>query len=54
MVLNRDVDLVNLADVDDVFAYEIVTKGKKIKSSKFADMYEYNIWLRYLTLQDVH
>jgi predicted nucleotidyltransferase len=52
MVLNRDVDLVNLADVDDVFAYEIITKGKKIKSSKFADMYEYNIWLRYLTLQD--
>jgi predicted nucleotidyltransferase len=52
MKLNRDVDLVNLADVNDVFAYEIVTKGKKIKSSKFADDFEYRIWLRYLTLQD--
>ncbi len=50
--LNRDIDLVDLASVDDVFGYEIITKGKKIKSSKFADEFEYRIWLRYLTLQD--
>jgi predicted nucleotidyltransferase len=49
---DKDVDLVDLASVDDVFAYEIVTKGKKIKTSKFADDYEYRIWLRYLTLQE--
>ena len=49
---DRDIDLVDLADVNDVFAYEIVTKGIKIKTSKYAEEYEYRIWLRYLTLQD--
>jgi predicted nucleotidyltransferase len=49
---DRDVDLIDLASVDDVFAYEIVSKGIKIKSSKYAEDYEYRIWLRYLTLQD--
>jgi predicted nucleotidyltransferase len=52
VLLKKDVDLVNLADVNDVFAYEIVTKGKNIKKTKFADDYEYRIWLRYLDLQD--
>ena len=27
---DRDIDLVDLADVNDIFAYEIVTKGIKI------------------------
>jgi len=49
---NRDVDLVDLQDVNDVFAYEIINKAKKLKSSKFAEEYEYRIWLRYLDLQE--
>ncbi|GAB6074516.1 type VII toxin-antitoxin system HepT family RNase toxin [Nautilia lithotrophica] len=52
VLLKKDIDLVNLADVNDVFAYEIVTKGKIIKKSKYADDYEYRLWLRYLDLQN--
>ncbi|WP_457561499.1 type VII toxin-antitoxin system MntA family adenylyltransferase antitoxin [Caminibacter pacificus] len=50
--LNKSVDLVDLANINDVFAYEIVTTGKKIKTSDYAEDYEYRIWLRYLTLQE--
>jgi len=49
---NRDVDLVDLQDVNDVFAYEIINKAKKLKTSKFAEEYEYRVWLRYLDLQE--
>jgi len=49
---NRDVDLVDLQDVNDVFAYEIINKSKKLKTSKFAKEYEYKVWLRYLDLQE--
>jgi predicted nucleotidyltransferase len=52
LLLKKDVDLVNLSDVNDVFAYEIVTKGKSVKKSDYADSYEYRIWLRYFDLQD--
>jgi predicted nucleotidyltransferase len=52
MKLNKDIDLVDLANVNDVFAYRIVTSGRKLKSTKFSENYEYRIWLRYLTLQD--
>jgi len=52
IMLKKDIDLVNLADINDVFAYEIVTKGKSLKKTEFADNYEYRIWLRYLDLQD--
>jgi len=52
LILKKDIDLIDLAAVNDVFAYEIVTKGKNIKKTKFADDYEYRIWLRYLDLQD--
>jgi len=50
--LNRDIDLVDLQDINDVFAYEIINKADKIKTSKFAEKYEYRVWLRYLDLQD--
>jgi len=50
--LNRDVDLVDLQDVNDVFAYEIINKAQKLKISKFAKEYEYRVWLRYLDLQE--
>jgi len=49
---NRDVDLVDLQDINDVFAYEIINKSKKLKTSKFAEEYEYRVWLRYLDLQE--
>ena len=49
---NRDVDLVDLQDVNDVFAYEIINNSIKLKNSKFAEDFEYRIWLRYLDLQD--
>jgi len=49
---NRDVDLVDLQDVNDVFAYEIINKSKKLKTSKFAKEYEFRVWLRYLDLQE--
>ena len=49
---NRDIDLVDLQDVNDVFAYEIINTSKKIKDSKFAADYEFRIWLRYLDLQE--
>ncbi len=49
---NRDIDLVDLQDVNDVFAYEIINTFKKIKDSKFAEDYEYRLWLRYLDLQE--
>jgi len=52
LLLKKDIDLIDLAEVNDVFAYEIVTKGKNIKKTKLADDYEYRIWLRYLDLQD--
>ena len=52
LILKKDIDLIDLAAVNDVFAYEIVTKGKNIKKTKFADDYEYRIWLRYLDLQN--
>ena len=52
IMLKKDIDLVNLADINDVFAYEIVTKGKSLKKTEFADNYEYRIWLRYLDLQN--
>ncbi|AZV46161.1 hypothetical protein C3L23_02410 [Nautilia sp. PV-1] len=52
LILKKDIDLIDLTAVNDVFAYEIVTKGKNIKKTKFADDYEYRIWLRYLDLQD--
>ena len=48
----RDVDLVDLQDIDDVFAYEIINHSKKLKTSKFAEDYEYRVWLRYLDLQE--
>jgi len=50
--LDKNIDLVDLASINDVFAYEIVTKGKKIKTSKYSEDFEYRVWLRYLTLQD--
>ena len=50
--LNRDIDLVDLQDINDVFAYEIVNNSIKLKNSKFAEDYEYKIWLRYLDLQE--
>jgi predicted nucleotidyltransferase len=50
--LDKNIDLIDLANINDVFAYEIVTKGEKIKASKYAEEFEYRIWLRYLTLQD--
>ena len=49
---NRDVDLVDLQDVNDVFAYEIINNSIKLKNSKFAEDYEYRVWLRYLDLQE--
>ena len=49
---NRDVDLVDLQDINDVFAYEIINKSKKLKTSKFTEEYEYRVWLRYLDLQE--
>jgi len=52
LILKKDIDLIDLAAVNDVFAYEIVTKGKNIKKTNFTDDYEYRIWLRYLDLQD--
>jgi len=50
--LDKNIDLVDLANINDVFAYEIVTKAKKIKTTKYSEDFEYRIWLRYLTLQD--
>ena len=49
---NRAVDLVDLQDVNDVFAYEIINNSIKLKTSTFADDYEYRVWLRYLDLQE--
>ena len=49
---NRDIDLVDLQDVNDVFAYEIINNSIKLKNSKFAEDYEYRVWLRYLDLQE--
>ncbi len=49
---NRDIDLIDLQDVNDVFAYEIINNGIKLKNSKFAENFEYRVWLRYLDLQD--
>ena len=49
---NRDIDLVDLQDVNDVFAYEIINNSVKLKNSKFAEDFEYRVWLRYLDLQD--
>jgi len=49
---NKNVDLVDLQDVNDVFAYEIINKANKIKNSKFAEEYEFRVWLRYLDLQE--
>jgi len=49
---NRDIDLVDLQDVNDVFAYEIINNSIKLKNSEFAEGFEYRIWLRYLDLQD--
>lgn len=49
---NKDIDLVDLQDVNDVFAYEIINNGVKLKNSKFAENYEYRVWLRYLDLQE--
>ena len=51
-ILNRDIDLIDLQNVNDVFKFEIVTKGKKIQHSKFGDNFENRIWWNYLTLQD--
>ncbi len=49
---DRNIDLVDLQDVNDVFAYEIINNSIKLKSSKFAENYEYRVWLRYLDLQE--
>ena len=49
---NRNIDLVDLQDINDVFAYEIINHSIKLKSSKFAENYEYRVWLRYLDLQE--
>ena len=49
---NRDIDLIDLQNINDVFAYEIINTSKKLKNSKFAEDYEYRIWLRYLDLQE--
>ena len=43
-ILNRDIDLIDLQNVNDVFKFEIVTKGKKIQHSKFGDNFENRIW----------
>ena len=49
---NRNIDLVDLQDVNDVFAYEIINNSIKLKTSNFAENYEYRVWLRYLDLQE--
>jgi len=52
LMLDRMVDLVDLQDVSDVFAFEIINHSKILKSSKFSKNYEYRVWLRYLDLQE--
>ena len=49
---DRNIDLVDLQDVNDVFAYEIINNSIKLKTSNFAENYEYRVWLRYLDLQE--
>jgi len=50
---NKNVDLVDLQDINDVFAYEIINKSKKLKTSKFAKEYEFRVWLRYIDWQEM-
>ena len=52
LILNRDIDLIDLHSVDDVFAYEIINNALKLKTSKFSEEYEMRIWYRYLDLQE--
>ena len=52
IIFKRDVDLIDLQKVSDVFAYHIINNSLKIKTSKFANNYEMRIWYRYLDLQD--
>ena len=49
---DRLIDLIDLQNINDVFAYEIINTAKKLKTSKFAEDYEYRVWLRYLDLQE--
>ncbi|WP_456470729.1 type VII toxin-antitoxin system MntA family adenylyltransferase antitoxin [Caminibacter sp.] len=50
--LKKDVDLIDIQNVNTVFQFKIVTTGKKIISSKAANEFENRIWWNYLTLQD--
>jgi predicted nucleotidyltransferase len=51
-LLKKDVDLVDLENINTVFAYEIVNHSIKLKVSKKAQDLENRIWWNYLTLQD--
>ena len=35
-----------------MFLAEIINNSIKLKNSKFAENYEYRVWLRYLDLQE--
>jgi predicted nucleotidyltransferase len=52
LILKKDVDLVDLENVNTVFAYEIINNSIKLKTSKKAESLENRIWWNYLTLQD--
>jgi len=51
-LLKKDVDLIDLQNSNTVFAYEIINKSIKLKSTKKAEDFENRIWWNYLTLQD--
>ena len=52
LLLKRDVDLIDLENSNTVFAYEIINKSIKLKSTKKSENFENRIWWNYLTLQD--
>jgi predicted nucleotidyltransferase len=52
LILKKDVDLIDLENVNTVFAYEIINNSIKLKTSKKAENLENRIWWNYLTLQD--
>jgi len=52
LLLKRDVDLIDLKNVNTVFAYEIINSAFILKKSKSSEEFENRIWWNYLTLQD--